>query len=191
MIKPQTTDNQEELFYSVNEDDRVLGSISRRKAHSGNQYIHRGVGILVYNDQRKLLMQQRSLTKDLYPGMWAISAGGHVTHGQSYEEAAQRESEEELGIKTPLILLYKYLLNLPQEREMEMLFKTVNIGPFKFNKEEVTRIKFFNLKELEKLILNNNIGVTPSSLVNLYYGCGILQRRKKEIEKMIVKIFNI
>ena len=44
------------------------------------------------------LQQQRAWDKSIMPGAWDISVGGHVAAGESYLEAAQRETEEELGL---------------------------------------------------------------------------------------------
>jgi isopentenyldiphosphate isomerase len=43
-------------------------------------------------------LQKRSMHVRLAPGRWDHSAAGHVDEGESYEQAAERELEEELGI---------------------------------------------------------------------------------------------
>src|SRR3989344_5738458 len=97
----KTTDDLDELFYWVDENDRELGKITRREAHSGSFKIQRAIWVMVFNGQGKLFLQKRSLTKDLKPGVWSLSACGHVTYGQTYDEAAIREFEEELGVNAP------------------------------------------------------------------------------------------
>lgn len=46
----------------------------------------------------EILLQKRSLTKSTKPGMYHISAGGHINVGESSVEAAVRETQEEMGI---------------------------------------------------------------------------------------------
>lgn len=58
---------------------------------------HRDVHVWVTNGQ-DLLQQQRTFDKSIMPGAWDISVGGHVTAGESYLDAAIRETEEELGL---------------------------------------------------------------------------------------------
>ena len=49
----------------------------------------------------KFLLQRRALNKDSWPGMWDISAAGHVAAGGRVLETAQRELWEELGLRFP------------------------------------------------------------------------------------------
>ena len=56
------------------------------------------VHICVFNSCGEMLIQQRQLTKDRYPGCWDVSAGGFVKSGESSADAVMRELSEELGI---------------------------------------------------------------------------------------------
>ena len=47
----------------------------------------------------QVLVQRRSFKKDSYPGLLDISAAGHLDPGETYENGAYRELEEELGVK--------------------------------------------------------------------------------------------
>ena len=115
-------DNPEEVFYWVDENDQELGSMTRAEAHSGSNKIHRSIHVLLFNEQGQILLQKRSKHKDKYPNLWCLSVGGHVTYGQSYKEAAQREAQEELGIEiNELKLINHSLLELPEERESLLL----------------------------------------------------------------------
>lgn len=114
-------DNQEELFYWVNEDDEELGSISRYQAHHSFK-LHRSIGILLLNEKQEMLFQQRSSLKDLDGGLWSFAVGGHVAYGDSYEETAVRELKEELGIVATLTFLLKVKFNTGKEYQMAGIF---------------------------------------------------------------------
>src|SRR5690349_6739690 len=90
-------DNQDELFFWVDDDDTILGSVSRKEAHSGTRKRHRSVGVIILNNLHQMLLQKRSSQKDMYPGEWQIAVAGHVPYGDSYDEAAHTESEQEVG----------------------------------------------------------------------------------------------
>ncbi len=60
----------------------------------------------------ELLLQQRALRKDVFPGQFDASSAGHVRFGETLEEAA-REVEEELGIRVELA----ELIGLPRHRQ--------------------------------------------------------------------------
>lgn len=55
----------------------------------------------VFNSENRMLIQQRQITKDRYPGLWDISAGGFVLSGEESAGAAARETREELGLELP------------------------------------------------------------------------------------------
>ncbi len=55
------------------------------------------VHLCIFNTKGQLLIQQRSLQKSMFPGVWDLSAGGHVLSGETTAEAAMRETREELG----------------------------------------------------------------------------------------------
>ena len=86
-----------EIFDVVNADDEVIDQQPRHIVHQ-NKLLHRSVHALVYNLDGHLYLQKRSLTKDSNPGLWDTSMGGHLESGESYDQAAVRETHEELGI---------------------------------------------------------------------------------------------
>jgi ADP-ribose pyrophosphatase YjhB (NUDIX family) len=56
------------------------------------------ISVIVTHDKRVLLMQ-RSLTDDYYPGAWGVPGGYMEEVDKSLEDTAIRETFEELGIK--------------------------------------------------------------------------------------------
>lgn len=144
----QTTDPKNELFDIVDSDDKGIGQALRQEVHRDKSLIHRSITVLVFIDG-KLLLQQRSKTKDTYPLYWTSSCTGHVLSGDSYEETAKRELIEELGltIKGPLIFLGKDLIHFPQETEIMMTYRYETSDPVSIAEKEVTAHKLFFLNE--------------------------------------------
>ena len=91
--------------------------------HSDRKYIHRSVGVVIFNENGDVLLQKRSKSKDIEPGKWTISASGHVTWGQEYLEAAGRELFEELGVKTELSFVKKILTKDSRELEWTEIYR--------------------------------------------------------------------
>ncbi len=161
--KISVTDKENELFDKVNDQDEVIGTITRKEAHTNKKNIHRAVIVLVYNTSGHILLQKRSLTKDMYPGSWATSCSGHVGAGQSYEDAAKQELWEELGInvKDSLTFLFKDLLKSTQETEYIAVFKYVtDQQPKKFD-EEVSEVKYLNFSNSAHLDQFNTLAKAP------------------------------
>ena len=149
-------DNQNELFYLVDANDQVLGSIKRSEAHSDVNKIHRAVEVLVTNQVNQMLFQKRSLTKDLYPGQWALACGGHVTYGETYLQAAEREVFEELGIHPHLFYVTKLLVKTPVESEQcQIYLGRVEQTPEHFDRREVEAVTWVEIKDLALFVHNN------------------------------------
>jgi isopentenyldiphosphate isomerase len=150
---PLYTDPDELLTRVSDDDATVLGPVARRLVHGNPALIHRSVHILVVHPETgRLLLQKRSPEKDTHPGQWDTSVGGHVNFGQSYEEAAIRETEEELGLVVGLEALEKlYTTRFRYEDESEntATFLCLHAGPFVPNPEEITEIRFWTRAEIE------------------------------------------
>jgi isopentenyl-diphosphate delta-isomerase type 1 len=139
----------------VDEADHVLGSITRVEAHSGSNKIHRAASVLIFTpDHREVLLQQRSLQKDMCPGYWADSVGGHVSYGQTYEEAVIRETQEELGlVHLPLTFHSKHLFNLEGEREFYAIYLAAlpKHTPIHFYRDEIQQVQWLNVADIPSL----------------------------------------
>lgn len=143
-------DDQNELFVVVDKNDKIIEYRTRFDCHHDKSLIHRAVGIVIFNDNGEILLQKRSQTKDLNPGMYTLSAAGHVSRGETYEQTAQRELTEELGIQSVLKKQANYLAETMQETEMNCLFTARYNGPFYPNRDEVDEIKFVKTTQLQE-----------------------------------------
>jgi isopentenyl-diphosphate delta-isomerase type 1 len=88
--------NADELLVVVNERNEEIGCERRCIIHE-QHLLHRAVHVLIFNTAGKLLIQQRSALKDTFPLHWEC-VGGHLGPGETYEAAAAREVQEELGV---------------------------------------------------------------------------------------------
>jgi len=152
-------DDQSELFYWIDKQDNELGSITRQEAHSGTKKIHRAVDTLLTNDKNQVLMQKRSKYKDTNPGYWATSASGHVTYGQSYEEAAIRETKEELGISLKdLTFLKEIFFESDLEKEIIKIYRANYQGEkIIADENEVEETRWVDIKNLKKFSQKNKL----------------------------------
>jgi isopentenyldiphosphate isomerase len=163
----KTTDDQKELFIVVDEFDKILGYRTRAECHRDKSLIHRVVGLILYDSEGKLLLQKRSLSKDMEAGKWSIAVAGHVRKGQTYEEAMQRELSEELGISTSFKLLCKFIYNGEDETEMSTIYKGISDGPFYPDKTEISQIKLFSPDEIRLGVTDGSLDLSESAIINL------------------------
>ncbi len=90
----------QEMVTIVDRFNEEIGTSPRPEMRARN-LIHRASFILVFNDRGELFVQQRTMTKDIYPGCWEIAAGGVVTAGETVSQSAERELREELAWSDP------------------------------------------------------------------------------------------
>lgn len=131
-----------ERFPVVDEMDRILRYSYRSEVH-GNNFRHRAIHVFVFDEAGKLYLQQRSRTKDRYPLRWDSSAGGHVCAGESYDEAAQRELREELGVWVPLEKICKLPASSRTDHEFIWLYRGRLEGELHPNPDEIEAGAFF------------------------------------------------
>ena len=93
--------DQKEIYDVVDMQDKVIGKATRLEIHQ-KKLVHRSIHILVFNSKNQIFLQKRSKLKDENPGYWDTSSAGHVDTGETYDECAERELWEELGIKESL-----------------------------------------------------------------------------------------
>lgn len=94
-----------ELVDLYSEERIPLGRTADRKEHRARAYFDEFrvvVHICIFNSQGQLLIQQRSMQKDAFPGKWDVSAAGGVAAGETSRQSAEREVWEELGYKLDL-----------------------------------------------------------------------------------------
>jgi isopentenyl-diphosphate Delta-isomerase len=92
----------------VDPEDQILGYASQALCHDGGGLRHRAVSVFIADSHGRILLQQRSVEKLLWPNHWSNSCCGHPWRGETYEVAAARRLREELGLSPPLILLFKF-----------------------------------------------------------------------------------
>ncbi|MEU7020882.1 NUDIX domain-containing protein [Streptomyces sp. NPDC046203] len=87
----------EEVIDVVDEDDRVIGRAPRGEVYARG-LIHRVSFVQVRDGQGRIFVHRRTATKPLYPSLYDMFVGGVLGAGESYDDAALREAEEELGV---------------------------------------------------------------------------------------------
>lgn len=158
----------EEYFDIVDEGGQVIGQSTRAECHTDPNLIHRAVHILVVDSQDRIFLQKRSPEKDIQPGKWDTSVGGHLIAGESYDQAALRELEEEIGVsgvKPRYLYSYPWRTSLESEdvRTYIVVWKGSGLegpvedtpgldGPFTLQPEEITEGRFWSFREIQEHI---------------------------------------
>jgi isopentenyl-diphosphate delta-isomerase type 1 len=136
----------------VDAHDEVVGKADRAEAHRKG-LLHRVIHVMVFDSDGRLFVQQRALTKDMYPGHWEGSLSGHVKSKEQFKDAAERELHEELGIcvkRGHLKEVLEFGLHEEKERVLVKLYVVKDFkGEWKLDKEEVKEGDFWAVKKVE------------------------------------------
>ncbi len=144
---------QEELLEIVTKEGEVIKTLPRSEIHGNPSLIHRVVHVLVFNKRGELFLQKRSMNKDVAPGKWDTSVGGHVNSGETLNEAVKREMKEELGITTcELKFLYSYIHSNPYETELVYTYSCIYDGEIHFHQDEIDKVRLWNIDEIKENI---------------------------------------
>lgn len=142
-------------------------TISKKEAHKKGIW-HGAIHVwIISTDRKKILLQKRCSQKRLFPNMWDISVGGHITTGEEPLNSVKRELKEELGLSfndyeyiyvDTIKEMFKYDDIFSNEFVyIYKVFSDVSIDSITLQKEEVSDIAWFNKKEFNNLINSKKI----------------------------------
>lgn len=128
---------------------------------------HLSVQVWIYNSKGEVLLQKRAMSKEFFPGIWDLSATGHVAVSEDTFLSAVREIKEEVGLLVKeedleFFEIYKFAQNI-RENLKNYEFAHVyflrfdgDMGELKFQEEEIDEIRFISLETFKKDLLGEN-----------------------------------
>ena len=146
-------DNNKERFPIVDEEGRVIGEATRGECHNGSKLLHPVVHLHVFNSRGEVYLQKRPEWKDIQPGKWDTSVGGHIDFGEKPEQALVREVGEELGIINFVSeRIGMYVFESRRERELVFVNRTTYDGLIRPSAEELDGGRFWTIEEIRAAI---------------------------------------
>lgn len=163
--------SDEEMVAWVDEDEKVIKPIPISLANSDPLYLHSEVAILLYDNRRRLLLTKRSMTKNVLPGIWMCSAAGHITYGESIEQAAHRELLEETGLNLNKLVEVDRIINkLPNERHYShWFFGKYTGGAITLQTHESDSYKWFTQQEFVSFNKTHNVGTKTQEVATRFW----------------------
>ena len=165
-----------EYLILVDNNDKQTGTEEKVKCHLPNGKLHRAFTILLFNNDGKLLLTQRSMSKMLWPGDWDGTVASHPRQSETYVSSAERRLPEELGVSCKLDYLFKFEYHVPYKNigsENEVCGTLIGIlddtSKIKLVEDEISAIKWVTLEELLSEIRKTPRIFCPWMLVALYF----------------------
>lgn len=114
----------DELLDIVDQNDKVIGQKLRSEVYAQRLSNFRVVNAFLVNEDGQLWIPRRSSNKRIFPLCLDTSMGGHVSSGETYDDAFKRELMEELNIDANLTP-YKHIGNLNPHQHKTSAFMKV------------------------------------------------------------------
>ena len=87
-----------ELVVLLDEDGHAVGTADKRGVHHAGTPLHLAFSVHLFDDDGRVLVTRRALTKQTFPGVWTNSCCGHPAPGEEHADAVRRRVRQELGV---------------------------------------------------------------------------------------------
>lgn len=150
--------NDNELVDIVDRDCNIIDKTTKDEAHRKG-LLHPTVIAEVINSKKEWLLVTQSQHKQ-EPGKFISPMGGHVTHGESFEEALKREMSEELGMtdfsyKDKGRFIYNVFVKNKQENHYFIVYEVFSDNIPKLS-EESSEYRYFTVENLKRELKENS-----------------------------------
>lgn len=138
----------------VDPKGKILGTEEKIAAHKKG-LLHRAFSVFLFNNEGKVLLQQRADTKYHFGGLWSNTCCSHQRLEETSEQAAHRRLYEELGFDTAIYEAFTFIYRAEDEKTqlIEHELDTVLIGFYNLpinniNPSEVKSVRWMSIAEL-------------------------------------------
>jgi len=137
----------------VNDSDVEIGLVGKTGCHATPSQLHRAFSIFIFDNQRRLILQQRQAEKMTWPGHWSNTCCSHAVPGEQLLTSASRRLLDELGFTCALRHLFTFQYQAVYndscgENEIDHVFAGAYTGPLVPNCAEVSAVRFVEPREL-------------------------------------------
>ena len=156
-----------ELVDLYNEDRVPLGITAERHGPKATGQYRTVVHVCVFDSRGRLLIQQRTMEKRIWPGRWDVSVGGGVDAGETSRQGAEREFREELGYPLDLTgLRPSVTVNFPEGfDDFYIVNRDLDETQLALQKEEVSAVRWVTLEELLTMLDSGEFIPYPRSFL--------------------------
>ena len=148
-------DDEADLVVLLGEDRAPIGTAPREGIHGTDTPLHLAFSCWLFDDDGRILLTRRALSKRSWPGVWTNSFCGHPRPGEAPESAVARHGLGELGVDVagvlPLIPDFAYRAvdaSGVVENEVCPVFTAHAVSGLTPNPDEVVEHRWISLDDL-------------------------------------------
>ncbi len=141
--------------------------VSRLMAHKLG-FWHETVHLMIFNkDKTKTLLQKRCSEKTLYPNLWDVAVGGHISSVETSLQSLGREVREELGLDAEKLDIqfygrFKEDLSVNDVSckwfvSIFVVYEDIDINDISLQKDEVSDVKWVDKSQLQQMYANGEL----------------------------------
>jgi isopentenyl-diphosphate delta-isomerase len=149
-----TGDTEQVILLS--DDGAPIGVAGKHEVHTDDTPLHLAFSCHVFDDDGRVLVTRRALTKTTWPGVWTNSFCGHPAPGEQMTDAVTRRARVELGLELAGLELalpdFRYLAIDASgivENEICPVYTARAAGPVAPNPAEVAEWRWAEATELQ------------------------------------------
>jgi isopentenyl-diphosphate delta-isomerase len=137
----------------VDENDQQIGVMEKMAAHE-QALLHRAFSVFIFNEEGKMLLQQRAISKYHSGGLWTNACCSHPRPNEAVANGATRRLQEEMGFITSLSPAFQFTYkaafdNGLTEHEYDHVFVGKYDGVIDVNPTEVENYGYGLVEDIE------------------------------------------
>lgn len=140
----------------VDENDKITGTCEKMEAHEKG-WLHRAFSVFIFDEQGRLLLQQRADDKYHCGNLWANTCCSHPAPGEETAAAARRRLKQEMGFETELRKVFHFTYkahfeNGLTEHEFDHVYTGKYEGPVHPDPREVKDYRYLHLYKIREML---------------------------------------
>lgn len=164
--RPTAVSFDDEPLICVDAADAIVGHNSKAICHDGDGILHRALSVFLFDGRGRVLLQQRSANKRLWPLWWANSCCSHPRKGEATAPAAARRLREELGVSAPLTFTHRFeyqarFADVGSEHELCHVFVAKSDAPIHAHQDEIAATAWWQPDALDTALREATAPFTP------------------------------
>lgn len=160
-----------ELVDLYDENRVPLGKTAERYGKKGPGELRIVVHVCLFDSRGRMLIQRRTESKRIWPGLWDVTVGGGVDAGETTRQGAEREVREELGYALDLSGL-RPSVTVNFEGGFDDFFiavRDLDLHTLSLQAEEVSAVRWVTLEELHAMVDDGSFIPYPKSFLQFLF----------------------